>query len=126
MYRPIRAAMAVTGVSAVVSLFLGVNPAEAVTCTKSDEYTSADLAASAKFYATSGCDGVYAGTAATHADEVRGRFYKDWEWQTSAYGWVKVFTTEDGFDKVIGNTVTDRAIKGQERYFTSQKVSYLY
>jgi hypothetical protein len=100
-------------------------PAEAVTCTKGTRFTSTSISSSTKFDATSACDGVYAGSASSRCDSIRGRFYNDRAWQTSTYGWVWVSTTDDGYDKVVGNTVTGRDIKGQAKNF-AQNVSYLY
>lgn len=119
-----RVAAAAVAASAISTVALAA-PAGAVTCASAYKYTARDIANSAKFDATSACDGVYAGTAASFGDQVRGRFYKDGSWQFSTYSWVKVFTYEDGWDKIIGNTITGRDIKGQALN-RAQNVSYLY
>lgn len=99
--------------------------AQAVACASGSKYTATSIANSTKFDATSECDGVYAGTAASRGDYVRGRFYKDGAWDTSSYGYVYVRASSDGYDKVVGNTVTGRDIKGQGANY-SQSVGYLY
>lgn len=119
-----RAASTVVALAAA-SVICAAGPADAVTCASGSKYTATDISNSAKFDATASCDGVYAGTAASFADQIRGRFYKDASWQVSSYGWVKVYTTDDGWDKVIGNTITGRDVKGQALN-AAQYVSYLY
>ncbi|MCW2839167.1 MAG: hypothetical protein JWR55_650 [Aeromicrobium sp.] len=99
--------------------------AEAVTCVYGTHYTSTESTASTQFSATSDCDGVYAGTAYSAADRVRGRFHKDGGWQISSYGFVWIYTGDDGYDKIIGNTTTGRLLKGQGDN-VSQNVGYLY
>lgn len=100
-------------------------PAEAATCTAGWKHTATNISNSAQFSATSTCDGAYAGTTGAISDYVRGRFHKDGSWQTSTYGYVWVSSANDGWDKVIGNMVSGRAIRGQS-YTYNQGVSYLY
>lgn len=120
-----RRAAALAAVTALVPVVGVAGPAQAVTCSSASKYTATSISSSTKFDATSTCDGVYAGTAATGSDNVRGRFYKDGGWQVSSYGYVYVSTSSDGWDKIIGNTTTGRDLKGQGQN-RSQNVTYLY
>jgi len=112
-------------VAVIVPVLGFASPANAVTCTSGVRYTAPAVSNSASFYATSTCDGAYAGTAAARGDWVRGRFHKGGVWETSTYGYVWVSAASDGWDKVIGNMVTGREARGQSQNY-GQNVSYLY
>lgn len=108
-----------------ISVASPVPRAEAVTCYLALKFTHVVIGGSQMFRASDECDGVYANTAERQADGIRGRFYKDGEWQTSSYGWVRITTNPDGIDKIVGNTIDGREIKGQARN-VAQQVSYVY
>jgi hypothetical protein len=111
--------------ASAVPVFGMTSAAQAVTCAYGTHYTSTSSTASTQFSATSDCDGLYAGTAFSTADQVRGRYHKDGGWQISSYGWVQIHTGNDGYDKIIGDTVSGRLLKGQGKAH-SQNVGYLY
>lgn len=69
---------------------------------------------STKFYASSGCDGVWAGgdnQGTSHSDQVRGWYYKSGAWHTSSYGWQ--FVSDTTRKKIVGNTVVNRKLRGE-------------
>jgi hypothetical protein len=103
---------------------LSAGPAFAY-CNGAYKYTSPTLSSSTTFRATSACDGVWGVRAQVATDYVRGRFYKDGVWQLSSYGYQYITTSNDGNDKIIGNTTTGRSCKGNS-YNYAQNVSYLY
>lgn len=100
-------------------------PAHAVTCYAALKFTHINLSGSQLFRASDECDGVYAFGVQTRTDKIRGRFYKGGSWKVSSYGWVKIYKDNDGADKVVGNTIDGREIKGQAQT-TPQQVGYLY
>lgn len=125
MNKQIAKVSAVATAALIVPLLGITSPAQAVSCTSASHYTATSISSSTKFDATSTCDGVYAITAATYSDYVRGRYYKDSSWQVSTYGYVYVANSSDGIDKIVGNTVTGRDIKGQSLNY-NQQVGYAY
>lgn len=64
--------------------------------------------------ASPSCDGMWANGANT-PDYVRGWYLKDGIWQNSEYGWQYI---GNGSKKIIGNTVTDRKLRGQGLNFS--------
>ena len=59
--------------------------------------------------ASTACDGMWA-NGANRADSVRGWYLKDGAWTESDYGWQYM---GNGSKKIIGNTVTNRKLRGQ-------------
>lgn len=99
--------------------------AEQVICAAAPKFSGLTVPQSQLFRATKDCNGVYAFGVYNQTDYVRGRFYKDGGWQISSYGWVKIYKENNGADKVVGNTITGREIKGQVKT-VPQQVAYLY
>ncbi|MBM9459729.1 hypothetical protein JK386_07420 [Nocardioides sp. zg-536] len=123
-------ARAAAGAAVVVASGLAVvapPPAHAdtVTCVAAPKFSHVNLSGAQLFRASGECNGVYAFGVQTRTDKIRGRFYKGGSWKISSYGWVKIYKDNNGADKVVGNTIDGREIKGQAQT-TPQQVSYLY
>lgn len=99
--------------------------ADTITCRAAPKLTHIQVSASQLFAATGECNGVYAYGVERQTDDVRGRFYKDKKWQFSSYGWVRIRKDQNGLDKIVGNTITGREIKGQGKNVV-QQVGYAY
>ncbi len=118
------AIVAATAIVPVVGI--GISSPASAACTTAGKWTHYNLADSAKFDASSGCDGVWGVRAAQQDDPIRGRFYKDGAWQVSAYGWTFIYTANDNdVPKIIGNTINQRDIKGQGMTY-GQVIYYQY
>lgn len=109
----------VTGVvvtAAAVPIVVGAGvgaPAQAA-CQTWWKHYAVDLVHSAEFRASADCNGLWALQTYTNTDRVRGRYYVSGEWKKSeAYGWQWVTSAAGGGEKIIGNTVTNRRLKGQ-------------
>lgn len=111
-------AAAVAAVGLAVPVVGVSSPADAACATSWKTY-AVNIANSTEFEANTGCDGLWAQQADVHTDMVRGRFYKEGSWQTSdTYGWKTITTAADSGGKLIGNTVTDRRLRGQSQTYT--------
>ncbi len=123
-----RALACIAGASALAFSAVSVAPpaqAEEISCAAALKFSALTVSQSQLFRATSDCNGVYSFGVVSQTDYVRGRFYKDGSWQISSYGWVKIYEDNNGADKVVGNTITGREIKGQVKTLP-QQVAYLY
>ncbi len=73
-----------------------------------------DIVHSGEFRASADCNGLWALQTRWDTDRVRGRFYVSGEWKKSeAYGWQWVSSQPGDGAKTIGNTVTNRRLKGE-------------
>lgn len=76
-------------------------------------------------YANPGCDGMYAKgdiNAPSHADSVRGQYYKDGAWVTSSIGWRYAGPTT--IAHIVGNTTDGRKLRGQAQTVGNSFIVY--
>ncbi|MBO9521909.1 MAG: hypothetical protein J7518_10275 [Nocardioidaceae bacterium] len=103
---------------------VAIAPAHAACSTTWKTY-AVSLSNSTEFDANTGCDGLWAWQADLRTDDVRGRFYKEGAWQYSTYGWKTVTTASLSGGKIVGDTVTDRRLRGQSQTY-SQSIKSEY
>lgn len=111
--------------AAALPIVVGAASPAHADCTLQWKNYAPNLVNSAEFRASHSCDGLWAWQAYAHTDTVRGRFYVSGEWEKSDYGWKEVMTAPDSGGKIIGNTVTNRRLKGQS-IFHNQAVKSKY
>lgn len=81
------------------------------------KHYATNIVHSAEYRASVDCAGLWALQAYAETDKVRGRFYVSGEWEKSTYGFKRITTASNSGGKIIGNTVTNRRLKGESQEY---------